>query len=107
MLTCKLMDLPGESHRRGERGLPDEPMLSESLQKMVLEWIGMTPPRRMLRQLRKILISWMLHEQSGFPTDFEEIITDLDGLFELLDAIQEEIDGGDGEGKKEEMEEME
>jgi hypothetical protein len=71
--------------------LSPRPRLSEGLQDEILQWIELAPPRRTLRHLRKMLMAWMLREQSGFPVDFEEMISDLDCLFELLDSIQDEI----------------
>ena len=76
---------------------PQRLYLSTELQDQVLQWIELAPPKRTLRHLRKMLISWMIREQSGFPTDFEEMIMDLDCLFELLDAIQDETETADKE----------
>lgn len=83
-----------------------EPRLSEELQEEILQWIELAPPRRTIRHLRKMLVAWMLREQSGFPMDFEEMLMDLDCLFELLDSIQDQIkeDPEDAEQENEEDE---
>ena len=113
MPAHKTMELPEGSPAIAGRILPEKPLLSLGLQEEVLQWIELAPPRRTLRHLRKMLISWMLREQSGFPTDFEEMITDLDCLFELLDSIQEEMAEEweskemEKEGEMDEMEDQE
>jgi hypothetical protein len=91
MSTHKTMELSDSPPAIAGRTFPEKLRLSVGLQEEFLQWIELVPPQRTLRHLRKMLFAWMLREQSGFPTDFEEMITDLDCLFELLDSIQDEM----------------
>ncbi|MDR3716666.1 MAG: hypothetical protein P4L51_27990 [Puia sp.] len=102
MLVQKTIAEPKKASAGNGEILRGKPLLSPAIQEEILQWIELAPPRRTLRHLRKMMIAWMLREQSGFPVDFEEMITDLDCLFELLDSIQDEIGEDAGSGGPEE-----
>lgn len=46
-----------------------------------------TPPARLSRNLRKMLMAWLMTEQGSTPAYYEDLLHDLNNLFELLDEI--------------------
>jgi len=47
-----------------------------------------TPAARLSRNLRKMLIVWLMAEQNSTPPYYEDLLHDLNNLFDLLDAVE-------------------
>lgn len=46
-----------------------------------------TPPTRLSRNLRKMLMAWLITGHDSIPTYYEDLLHDLNNLFELLDEV--------------------
>lgn len=66
----------------GEREIPEHVM------KNFRKFLDLVPAERLNRSLRKMLMDYLFYNQSGLPNDFEELLTDLYWLTDLLDEIQ-------------------
>lgn len=63
-------------------------LLSSGLQEEFLRFIEYHPPRRLNRNLRKMLLEHLMHEGSLEDLYLQDLLYDLQGLFELFDAIE-------------------
>ena len=70
----------------------NELLLSTALQEEFLRFIEYHPPYRFNRNLRKMLLEYLMHEGSLEEFYLKDLLYDLQGLFELLDMI--EIEAG-------------
>lgn len=68
-------------------------LVSSALQEEFLRFIEYHPPRRLDRNLRKMLLEHLMHEGSLEDLYLHDLLYDLQGLFELFDAI--ELDGSE------------
>ncbi len=48
-----------------------------------------TPPARLSRNLRKMLMAWLITGQDSIPAYYEDLLHDLNNLFDLLDAMED------------------
>ena len=53
----------------------------------LLVFIDSTPPLRLSKHLRRILLDYVSSEKDCLPVDFDVYLLDLSNLFEFLDAI--------------------
>jgi hypothetical protein len=53
----------------------------------LLIFIDATPPLRLNKHLRRILLDYIAREKDCLPIDFDIYLLDLSNLFEFLDAI--------------------
>ena len=53
----------------------------------LLGFIDSTPPIRLSKHLRRILLDYIAREKDCLPIDFDIYLIDLFSLFEFLDAI--------------------
>lgn len=68
--------------------------LSRSLQDELLRFMEYHPVSRFNRNLRKMLLEFLMQNGSVENLYFKDLVYDLDGLFELLDAIEIESKTG-------------
>jgi hypothetical protein len=52
-------------------------------------FIDASPPLRLSKHLRRILLDYISREKDCLPIDFEVYLSDLSNLFEFLDAVHE------------------
>jgi len=55
----------------------------------LLDLIDATPPLRLNKHLRRILLDYISREKDCLPIDFDIYLFDLSNLFEFLDAAAE------------------
>lgn len=60
--------------------------LSPTLKKAFIEFLEYTPPERLRRNLRNMLLYYIIYEQEALPIEMEDLLCDLLNLFRLLDA---------------------
>lgn len=78
-------------HKRKPGTVSGELLISATLQDEVLRFIEYHPAYRFNRNLRKMLLDYLMHEGSLEDLYIKDLLYDLQGLFELLDVI--EVDG--------------
>lgn len=64
--------------------------LSKSLQHAFLHFIENYPVKRFNRNLHKMVIAYMIHETYSSSDYMQQLLLDLEGLFDLLESIEEE-----------------
>ena len=79
-------------HRKSKARIEesDELLLSTTLQEEFLRFIEYHPPYRFNRNLRKMLLEYLMHEGSLEEFYIKDLLYDLQGLFDLLDMIEME-----------------
>ena len=70
-----------------------KPMLSTSLQEAFLDFIENHPAKRFSRNLHKMVIAHMIQETYSSSPYMKDVLLDLEGLFNLLEAIDDEEHG--------------
>ena len=65
---------------------PKTALLSPAQASAFRTFLDYTPPARLSRNLRKMLITWLIAEQGSTPAYYEDLLHDLNNLFELLDT---------------------
>lgn len=45
-------------------------------------------PKRLHRNLNKMLIAFLIAQQDNYPDYYKDLLLDLEGLFRLLDALE-------------------
>lgn len=61
------------------------------MQKEVAAFLEYTPPARLSRNLRSLLLGYLIACRDGHSFDMTDLLTDLSALFEFLDAAAEEV----------------
>ena len=64
--------------------------LPKSLQEAFLDFIENHPAKRFSRNLHKMVIAHMIQETYSSSPYMKDVLLDLEGLFYLLEAIEEE-----------------
>lgn len=67
-----------------------EVKISPALKKAFADFLEYTPAQRLSRNLRDMLVYYILSEKDGVPPDIEDLLCDLLQLFHLLDIADEE-----------------
>ena len=65
---------------------------SQALQKAFSDFIENHPAKRFPKNLSRMIIAHMIYESHSSSPYMAETLLDLEGLFVLLDAIEEEAD---------------
>ena len=52
------------------------------------ELFEFAPPGRLREHLQSVFFSFLIHEYEMLPVEFEEMVTDLQFLFEFLDSAE-------------------
>ena len=66
------------------------PKPSKKLIKQVKRFIETTPPERLSKNLRNLLLGHLAVQKDGYNFDLDDLLIDMMSLFELLDAIEGE-----------------
>jgi len=66
------------------------PVLSSLLQEELLRFMEYHPANRFNRNLRKMLLEFLMQDSAVEALYLRDLLYDLEGLFELLDAIEAE-----------------
>lgn len=68
----------------------DSPILNDKIQEALILFLEKHSPKRVSKSLRKMLIEYLMYEGSIELPHLQEMLADLDGIFELLDAVDTE-----------------
>jgi hypothetical protein len=63
-------------------------VISPRVQAALVRFVEYHPPNRFSRNLRKMLLEFLLTQGAGEGLYFQELLYDLEGLFELMDEIE-------------------
>ncbi len=64
--------------------------ISTALLEKIKHFIETVPPERLSRNLRNLLLEHLLVQKDGYTFDMDDLLLDMMGLFELLEAIETE-----------------
>jgi len=64
--------------------------LSKELADKMRYFIQDTSPARVSRNLRIVFFDYLRNQQEGLPMEFDQILNDMQNLFELLDVAAKE-----------------
>lgn len=67
-----------------------EPILTKAMQKAFIHFLEHHPAKRISKNLRRVLVEYLMQNEAGQSIYLCEILMDLHGLFELLDIVEEE-----------------
>ena len=71
--------------------MTDIPIYSEKLREEITRFFGYVPPHRLSRNLRKLLLSYLSLQKDSHSMDMDDLLLDIQFLFELLDVADEEL----------------
>lgn len=66
------------------------PALTAKLQEAVIDFLNYHPAKRLSKNLRRLLIEYLRHQGTMESIYLPETLRDLEGLFDLLDVVEEE-----------------
>ncbi len=69
---------------------PSKPMISGDLLVAFERFYEFHPARRLSRNLRSMLLEFLMYDGSNEAAYLRDLVSDLGGLFSLLDAMEEE-----------------
>jgi hypothetical protein len=64
------------------------PTISPATAAALHTFLEYTPPARLNRNLRKMLMAWLITGQDSAPAYYEDLLHDLNNQFELLDDME-------------------
>ncbi len=67
-----------------------EPILSDLLKEEIIRFMEYHPARRFSKNLRNLLLEFLQHDGAIEAINLNDLLYDLEGLFELLDIIEAE-----------------
>ena len=70
-----------------------EPNYSPVLQAEITKFFEFVPPARLSRNLRKLVLTYLSLQKDAHNMDMEELLLDIQLLFDLLDVAGEELAG--------------
>jgi hypothetical protein len=71
--------------------MTDIPIYSEKLQEEIAKFFGYVPASRLSRNLRKLLLSYLSLQKDCHNMDIDDLLLDLQLLFDLLDTAEGEV----------------
>ena len=71
---------------------PELQLVSFALQEELRRFMEYHPPHRLNRNLRKMMIEYLMQESALEELYLKDLLYDLQGLFELCDAMEMEAD---------------
>lgn len=80
---------PKKSNPEPSRDSEESLSVTEDLQEEFLRFMEFHSAKRFSRNLRKMLLEFMTNEGALEAAYMKDLLYDLDGLFDLLDAVQE------------------
>lgn len=73
----------------------DNPVLSDSIATEFARFIEYHPAKDFRRNLRKMLLEFLMRDRAMESVYLKDLLYDIDGLFDLLDVIESDaLDGG-------------
>ena len=76
-------------HKRSSSSIKKYDVNLSAVQEAFLRFMEYHPASRFSRNLRKMLLEFMMHDGAVEALYFKDLIYDLEGLFDLLDEIEE------------------
>jgi hypothetical protein len=70
--------------------MPHNKTLSDKMQQELAAFFEYTPPARLSRNLRNLLLGYLMAYHDGHSFDIDDLLTDLTALFQVLDTAAEE-----------------
>jgi hypothetical protein len=67
------------------------PLLTKPLKEAFVQFLEYHPPSRINRNLRRMLVDYMMYDGSRESIYIYETLLDLDGFFSLLDVAEDEV----------------
>jgi hypothetical protein len=67
-----------------------KPILSKTIQEAFIQFLEHHPAKRFRKNLRRMLLLHLMYDGARDSIFIYETLMDLDGLFELLDVVEEE-----------------
>ena len=64
--------------------------LSKSLKQEFSRFMEFHPPEEMIRNMRHLLLEYVMSDSARESTHFKDVVFDLEGLFELLEVAARE-----------------
>jgi len=71
---------------------PVGPILTKSLKEEFIRFIEYHPAKRFTKNLRTMLLEFLMYDGAIEATYLDDLLYDLEALFELLDVIQNELE---------------
>ena len=71
----------------------DKQILSEEILDKLRYFIEDNDPLRVSRKLRSVFFDYVRFQYTGLPTDFDEILNDVEHTIELMELLSEESKG--------------
>ena len=89
-----VQDVVIEDHLAVSEQTRDAPraMVSQKLLEQFERFYEYHPARRLSRNLRSMLLEFLMYDGSAEAEYLRDLVIDLDGLFTLLDAMEEEAE---------------
>lgn len=78
-----------ETHRI-RKPVTDQPMVSTNVAEELMRFAEYHPAARFKKNMRKMLLEFLMSEGGVEKIYLNDLLYDLEGLFELLDVIEEE-----------------
>lgn len=69
---------------------PKKPVLTTRLQEAVINFLNYYPAKRLSKNLRRMLVEYLRYQGAVESIYWPETLKDLEGLFDLLDVVEEE-----------------
>lgn len=67
----------------------EQPTLSPHVQEAFIKFIEKYPARRLSRNLRNLLLEFLMYDGSNEAPYLQELVVDMQGLFQLLETLEE------------------
>lgn len=82
--------MPKKSKRKNKFTPTRKLFLNKRLSEAFIHFLEYHPAKRLSKNLRRVFIEYLSHQDVGVSIYFEHTVRDLEGLFDLLDIAEEE-----------------
>jgi hypothetical protein len=82
------LKLRNQTKRKIRIAAQKKPILGQAVEEQLIHFREYHPAKRFSRNLRTMLIEFLMYEGATEVNYLQDLLYDLQGLFELLDAIQ-------------------
>lgn len=79
---------PKTSPQKKRKAVSDDAVTNQAITTELMRFIEYHPPERFRKNLRKMLFEFLMSDGAVESSYLKDLLYDLDGLFELLDAIE-------------------
>jgi hypothetical protein len=86
----KLVKPSNDTDPKSQEQKPDQPIVSQNLIIQFLRFYEYHPAGRLSRNLRSLVLEFLMYDGSAEAEYLRDLVVDLDGLFSLLDEMEEE-----------------